>query len=782
MLKKRFLLVASSTCAVFIFLSTIHTGAQEIPIPAKVDSDFWVIASPKEWPIMTSPGIRSGRKRSIYYMDFLVPIAGTKDALLFVNPKINRDNYAANEQNIGGGIRHLLFEDSLILGGNFYYDAKKTQFDNRFGQLGFGMEALSKWVDIRSNFYFPLSEKKELSQDISYKFASRSLLKVSQSRYEEPLSGLDYEAGLLVPYLSNYVETRLYLGGYHYFSKLGKNIDGIIGRIEIRPTPLLTIDVQVSNDNMSAPEGYFGAYVTVPFSMENLFKGKNPLEGWKDLLALGKGVRPVRKRMTDLVVRDIDVLAQSVSTSPVETVEVDGLTYVDNSNTTGIEDGSYEHPYTKIQDGIDNAVGDKYVYVRKGIEAYRLDEGHLVELNGIRDLTLWGSGYNGDFTGITATGYPVLQSSELSNTKPIVLWDTENITIMGLDVRGGEAAAIYASDSKNLTIKHCIVSEAEPFGGSFYKTGGIVIYTWGDSAGGSGWASGTTITDNTFYDNDQCGISISNFGGDEDLGDDPPTTEDVLIARNTFLPNTQGAEHLTRYPILVESWNGVIKNVTIEDNDIQNFGDGSGYTSAGIFFWQHETPYSLNDNIIIRNNNISSSVDGDSNGIWVEVRAGRLDNLIISGNDVSDVAARAIVLITPGAASEPGEGGGIIDGATVSGNTITGSLSSSQGGLLFVSLEDGSMSAKASNNIIKNGKGYGIWLDCDDSATLVADLGGGSLGSAGLNSIYNNELGGITNSSSQQMAQYNWWGQADDPGALIDGDIDYAHWLTSDPN
>jgi hypothetical protein len=95
------------------------------------------------------------------------------------------------------------------------------------------------------------------------------------------------------------------------------------------------------------------------------------------------------------------------------------------------------------------------------------------------------------------------------------------------------------------------------------------------------------------------------------------------------------------------------------------------------------------------------------------------------------------------------------------------------------------LSANVSRNIIKDGLGYGVWLDRDIDATLSVDLGGGALQSEGYNSIYNNQLGGIgveDQNVGPQTAKHNWWGQADDPGSLIEGDINYTPWLTEDPN
>ena len=103
-----------------------------------------------------------------------------------------------------------------------------------------------------------------------------------------------------------------------------------------------------------------------------------------------------------------------------------GIVYVDNSNTSGVEDGSYEHPYSAIQKAIDSTSGDNtVVYVRKGSKPYSVEEGYLIHLDGTRNLALWGSGYNEGFPGIPATGYPVLQSSTLAKERPIYMEDVE---------------------------------------------------------------------------------------------------------------------------------------------------------------------------------------------------------------------------------------------------------------------------------------------------------------------------------------------------------------------
>ncbi|MBT3224766.1 MAG: right-handed parallel beta-helix repeat-containing protein [Deltaproteobacteria bacterium] len=452
-----------------------------------------------------------------------------------------------------------------------------------------------------------------------------------------------------------------------------------------------------------------------------------------------------------------------------------GIVYVDNSNTSGVEDGSYEHPYSAIQKAIDSASGDNtVVYVRKGSKPYSVEEGYLIHLDGTRNLALWGSGYNEGFPGIPATGYPVLQSSTLAKERPIYMEDVENISIIGLDFRGGEQNVVYAGGAKKLTIKHCIISGADP-APVWNRTSGILIYSFGDGDK----SSDITITDNTLYNNYTGGINVSVFGNSR-YGFES-TAENVLIAGNTFY-QTQESEYAMQLPIICEIWCGLMENITIENNNIYNFGEGSAWTPAGIFFLQRMTENPLSKNIVIRNNNISNSVS-DSDGIWVEVLSGKMESLVISGNSTN--TGKGITLIAPGAGGEPGSGGGVIDGAVVTGNTITDSLHPGLAGLLLVAQEDGSLSASVSRNIIKDGLGYGVWLDRDNDATLSVDLGGGPLQSEGYNSIYNNQLGeiGIEDQNvGPQTAKYNWWGQAGDPGSLIEGDIDYTPWLTEDPN
>ena len=699
-------------------------------------SRSWFIVPPPQdsyLPMMVRPGYWGGRKRNIGFGDFFIPVLGKDETFLFFNPKLSWDDHHNHEYNLGLGIRSLRFDQKVILGINSYFDNKDVNGAGYFKQAGLGLEALSDFMDFRLNYYWALSSKKEVESSSTYSFASYSLLEYTTPGYIEPMSGLDYEAGILVPGISKIMETRFYVGGYNYFAKLGKDINGFSTRLDIMPSPLMNIDLQLKNDNVNGTEVYGGFYVSLPFEIGNIAQGKNPFDGWKDLFAFGKGTRPLKDRMTDMVIRDIDVITEETTGPTTESTEVSGMIYVDNSNT-GTEDGSYENPYNTIQEGIDNAFGDKWVYVREGSGSYI--EG--VDLTS--GITLWGSGYNGGFNGITAPGYPVVDGSV--SGRAIHIQDVDNCKIMGVHAQSG-IGVIYIQNSTNITINNSIITDNEKdFAGIYLITAPLI--------------TDITITDNTFSNNEQNSIYIRT----PIMSPEDQYCRDVTISGNTF-SNDQHAIHIENAD------SGIFSNINITGNTITD----SNHMSIYYYSWPQAIS---NDGITITNNTIT---DGLNKAIWFSIDGSEFTNLTISNNTISDCQMGIGVVV---------DEGGSLTGGVLSGNTIT---DNSAGGLVLNSQgsdsDPSSLSCKVSRNIIANNVGYGIEMDSASlQNTLIADLGGGILGSEGYNSIYGNTIDAYAGGAGDPSikAENNWWGQADDPASLIDGDVDYTPWLTSDPN
>ena len=488
---KKIFLFAILLVGIFISSFCCASFAQE---SSDTGSSNWFLTAPDKYPIQIRPGIKALEHRERYYADVFIPLLGTKDAFFFLNPKLTLtyDNeITAKEQNAGIGYRTLIFDDTAILGGNVFYDTRKTENNVRHHQLGAGLEFLSKWVDVRTNCYFPISGKKHIKDDITYGFTSSALTRYTTPTYEDPLEGIDYEAGLLVPFLSDVLETRCFIGGYHYFSNHTKDINGIRGRIEVSPVPACTFNLEIADDNISKMDVYVGGYISIPFT---LGKGKDPYGKWVKSLGFAKGPRPIKERMTDMVIRDLDIIASETELTETSSKEHD-LVYVDDSNTTGTEDGSLASPYNTIKEGITYVTGDKWIYIQPGTYSETAAETIIVS----DGITLWGAGYDGGFTGITAGAAPVIDGG--ASSVPILTLNGNN-TIMGCTIQNTNAAhgiTVAASITGGITIRNNTIkdlvgdSDAISMGNDSFENN----------------ISNITITDNTISNFGASGININ---------------------------------------------------------------------------------------------------------------------------------------------------------------------------------------------------------------------------------------------------------------------------------
>lgn len=183
-----------------------------------------VVKEKPEWAAKMRPGFMSSSDSSRGYVDNMIPIWQGKEQLCYINSKISVSDGDACEQNIGVGYRQLCGNDSAILGCNVYYDNRRESSDERFEQVGVGAEVLSKWVDGRLNYYHPTTDPRLVGPGDTYGFSESAL--VRSVIYSEALSGFDYELGVMLPWVSDVIETRVYGGGYSYSSKKFDDVNG----------------------------------------------------------------------------------------------------------------------------------------------------------------------------------------------------------------------------------------------------------------------------------------------------------------------------------------------------------------------------------------------------------------------------------------------------------------------------------------------------------------------------------------------------------------------------
>lgn len=235
--------------------------------------------------------------------------------------------------------------------------------------------------------------------------------------------------------------------------------------------------------------------------------------------------------------------------------------------------------------------------------------------------------------------------------------------------------------------------------------------------------------------------------------------------------------------------NSVLENITANSN-----------TQQGVYI------YAQNNGRIgtaeLRDITASSNIQ---RGIWIFAQSGQINDINISdvvaesnrqqgiwayalGGTISSVNiqnATSINNLQQGVYIYAQNGGGVISQATLSDIY---SENNSQQGLYIQALSSGSVSASLERVTVTGNGTNGIYIDDETTASFVADLGGGSLGSTGANRIFGNtgtdlrlDLDGL-----ELKAENNWWGSAAGllPGQLaleVGSGVDFAPWLVADP-
>ncbi len=732
-------------------------------------------------------------QRALFTTDFIVPLyyPKSKDSLFFFNPKYTYATPRANEINQGFGLRHI-FEESFILGLNVFFDRRISHANKWYSQVGLGLEYLSHPLDIRLNWYKPLTHSKVV--DSSYEFGPTNLQHWEDK--EEPLPGFDFELGL--PVFEKYTKTRAYFGGFFYQSKLAKDVNGFRFRTETRVTNWLSLDTTLNSKASGKVEFMGGVRLSLPFEWTNLFKAEQKTKS-KPLPPCSTNTY-LENRIFDRVVRDLDI--QSLSSKKTENVSGMETIFVDNSNTTGTEDGTRDHPYTTLADALNDSryVGNggtaKVIYINKGDGTAKGYTGNFTLAD---ETILWGSGYDGGYKGISASGYPILDGDGSGTV--ITLGDSN--TVMGSQIQSGRRG-IYGSNV-SATIKHNILT-ATSVSPEVY-----ILST--DSSG----IISVIISDNTFTTDAECAIYLPIFDSDgisatisgntitytspaEFYGIYSYSTGnnsylDATISGNVITNNNPTSASVTKGIYLYSTENSSV-NATISGNTFTRCGDGMMLIS-----------YSAGNTTFIISENIITGSTLGSGGIYLGLRgSSATDSVSISNNAISDNISEGIqvwsqgtekmsLTVTENTLTEnyyvglsinAGDSGNV--SAVVSGNTLLDNgrgLLRDSDGIMFNADTGSTVSASLFQNTVSGSRNIGVGIgDCYATGTFTVDMGGGELGSIGQNSIYDSVTYDVYNKVSglNVPAQFNWWGTASPQETQFNGTVDYTNCLTSDPN
>jgi len=687
------------------------------------------------------PAVRFGTDdRTLFILDFLVPVyRGDKD-IVFINTKFTPDTDDAWETNLGVGYRRLVLADKLVLGGNLFYDHRKTKYGSHFDQIGLGLEAMAELngvgLSTRINYYQPLSKAK-LGEDFGYVFYGSGIYTAG---IEEPMTGFDYEAGVRIPWISDYVETWAYAGGYHFFGAHVPDVNGVSARIEAFPTAFLRLDFEFRNDSVNNDEYYGEVAFEVPFSIGNLVTGKNAFEGIGDMFA---GSRTLKERMVEPVHRDVDIVVGTDYLSGLDAASGDGtlregIIFVSDTGSDSTGDGSFENPYYSLA-AAETAAGSL------GISTIHVMRGDGTGIAGndfdtIDGLTVWGAGatyWKYPYVSNLVGGYPVINSTLTMNSP--------GMTVFGLGFDTNNTSAITVGDA-------VAYAGFSIFGNRIDSTGryGIYCYSDGDIGASDAFAyvTGNTITVDSASGSPVAGIYLLSNGGS--------VYASIL---NNRIDGVSGSNYAYGiYAVADGDFTGSISRNTITGIDAGFWGDGIMTRADNDF----------NGSII------GNTITGVSAGYWADgIATGSYSGDFsgsISGNTISNIHGDAWadgIFID--------EYGGDFIG-TISGNTISNVYNTSSYGAAGIWIREYASSGNLAGTIFGNTfvginslYAFGIGLENNGDTTTTSITGNvievtgtteayglyadsaGSLGTASSPLVFTNNSGFINSAAAYMM-------------------------------
>jgi len=196
-----------------------------------------------------------------YYFETVQPLYQDEDKqnTVFIQPRVSYLD-VKGAYNLGLGYRKLFNDNTVLLGGNFFFD---YQTHHKHYRGGLGLEAFFHQVEMRSNAYFGMSPQRTIKQS------------GAQSQYEKAVDGIDFEVGGPLPYI-NWI--KFYGGGYWYDYKKFEDKSGWQTRTEIQPFDCLTLNFITYDDNKGSQEYKVDVGVSIPFGPQKGGRIKNNIK------------------------------------------------------------------------------------------------------------------------------------------------------------------------------------------------------------------------------------------------------------------------------------------------------------------------------------------------------------------------------------------------------------------------------------------------------------------------------------------------------------------------
>ncbi len=220
---------------------------------------------PPDWLKRVDIGIDAGTDLKPHvYFETVQPLYQdiNKEHTFFIQPRYSLEN-EESAYNLGLGYRRLLNDNTMLLGGNTFFDYED---DDKHYRIGFGAEAFINKIELRANTYIGLSPRRLIVETPTRK------------EYEKAVDGFDAEVGLPLPYM-NWI--KVYGAGYWYNYEAFKNKEGWKLRGELKPFRYVTINLVAWDDNKGDAEFRVDSRITIPLGFSET-DGKFVTMGFSD--------------------------------------------------------------------------------------------------------------------------------------------------------------------------------------------------------------------------------------------------------------------------------------------------------------------------------------------------------------------------------------------------------------------------------------------------------------------------------------------------------------------
>ncbi|MBV7516051.1 MULTISPECIES: inverse autotransporter beta domain-containing protein [Sinorhizobium/Ensifer group] len=476
---------------------------------------------------------------------FFLPFVLDSGNAIFIDTRGAIENDSVRQGSIGAGYRFRA-SDQWVIGAYGYYDYLKSSYGNSFSQLSFGLEALSGDLEMRGNFYLPLTGAKSLSAfNTAY---VRDHVLVFQEGKERARRGIDAEIGGRLPVFEedSKVQLKVFGGSYWYG---GRNLDDMFGaklRAELTFADLpglsdgstVSLGVTGTYDNEDKLKGAVMARLRIPFGATG---------------STGNAFDP----MTQRVERSTRIHTHAGATGDIEAAQL-------------ANSGRNAGRVVTVSSASGSASDINALIGAAGANALILTDGNLGVDQALalgNGQTLLGGGgalaVRGTRSGATATFVNDGAATTITGYNPAqdVIAMASGSTVSSLAVRGG-LAGISATDAANVTIDNVDISATNHDGIRFTRVNGALVQD-------------SRIHDLFICENNTtCEFSIYNpnkapFAAVSSVGSRHVTVRDTSIDKVTYGVFAGGEFRKvgrTDYELVTGTENVTIDNVTISNS------------------------------------------------------------------------------------------------------------------------------------------------------------------------------------------------------------------------